>query len=63
MWMVMEVKRCVMLGVSEVRVGWVSVVEMVDEVGRVEGYDAARTAPPQLEPPAFLLFEIEVDPL
>ena len=56
MWMVVEVERCVRLVVSGVRVGWVSVVEMVDEVARVEGYDAARTAPPQLEPPAFLLF-------
>ena len=56
MWMVVDVERCVMLAVSEIRVGWVSVVEMVDEVGRVEGYDDARSAPPQLEPPAFLLF-------
>ena len=63
MWMVVEVERCVRLALSRVRVGRVSVVEMVDEAGRVEGYDAARNVPPQLEPPAFLLFGIEVDPL
>ena len=56
MWMVVEVERCVRLVVSGVRVERVSVVVMVDEVRRVKGFDDAQSAPPQLEPPAFLSF-------